>query len=307
MKVWRLGIVPAVLMMLTPTARADKSGVTPEAQTRAALKRLAGLYGPAWTLTYESVITMRQFGAANGAQSVQATVHGVVQKPNKFRLEVMQNDKIIGLLVSDGSNAYAYNPVQAVYRRQAAPTDLALGGILTPDKALARLVAVVPAMAMTPTLFSLATRPDFLGTDATAFSARSLTLHGKQALDCSWTEDGATEHIFFNEATGLPLRTIDSGTDKAGTTTERQEDLTAIQVGAVPLPASAFAWTPPPGAKAAVDDTPATALPALTSPKPAPVTHHRRHRLHSDTGDRNSGKTPTDKIIRPQPSNQMAH
>ena len=298
MTVRGLGLIPVAMVMLTPTVRADKA--TPEAQTRAALKRLAGLYGPAWTLTYESVITIRQYGSVSGAQSAQATVQGVLQKPNKFRLEVMQNDKLIGLLVSDGSRASAYGTARSVYFQQAAPADLALGGLLTPDAALTRLESVLPGMAMTPTLFSLATRPDFLGTDATAFSATPLTLHGKEALDCAWTEEGATEHIFFNQATGLPLRTIDSSTDKDGTTTDRQEDLTAVQVGSVPLPASAFEWMPPPGAKPVAENVIAVP-PVPATPVTPPVPRHRR-RTHAGTGGTDSGKTPSGKIIRPATS-----
>ena len=305
MNVSGLGLVSAAVIVLTPLAQADKSAPSPEAETRAALKRLAGLYGPAWTLTYESVLTTKEYGPSSGTQSDEEAVHGVLQKPNKFRLEVTQNNKLVGLLVCDGSSVYVYNPALAVYQRQAAPPDLALGGLTVTDKGLARLAAVVPSMAMTPALFSLATRPDFLGTDATAFAASGLTLHGKEALDCAWTEAGATEHLVFNEATGLPLRAIDSSTNKDGTTTDRQEDLTAIQVGAVPLPPSVFEWTPPPGAKPAPGDTPAptsTAAPAPAPPQATRPLRHRRRRKVPDTGGADSGKTPSGKIIHPAAS-----
>ncbi|MBV9851816.1 MAG: DUF2092 domain-containing protein [Armatimonadetes bacterium] len=303
-----LALVPAAVIVMAPMGMAaDKNGPAPEAQTQAALKRLASLYGPAWTLTYESVITTKEFGPASGAQTTQATVHGVLQKPNKFRLEVMQNNKLIGLLVSDGDTVSLYSPLQSVYRRQAAPKNLLLGGLVTADKTpLARLTSLVPAVAMTPALFSLATRPDFLGPNATDFAASALTLHGQSALDCSWTEEGATEHLIFNQSTGLPLRSIDSSTDKSGTTTQQQEDLTAIQVGTVPLPPSAFEWTPPAGAKP-VEDKPAaapSAPPAAASPPPSKTTPSLRHRRHrkTDTGDTDSGKTPSNKIIRPATS-----
>lgn len=302
-----LGLLPAALIVCAPLAQADKTTPTPEVQTRAALKRLGTLYGPAWTLTYESVLTTKTYGPASGTQATEATVHGVLQKPNKFRLEVMQHDKLIGLLVSNGDTVYIYSPQEATYRRQNAPPDLALGVLTLPDKALARVAVQIPVMAMTPTLFSLATRPDFLGTDATGFSTNPLTLHGRQALDCSWTEDGATEHILFNQATGLPLRTIDSSTDKDGTTTERQEDLTAIQVGDVPLPLTAFDWTPPTDAKLIANEAKPAAptLPAKTTtetpPKTSGVTRrHRRHKTVPDGGA--AGNAPSGKIIRPAPS-----
>ena len=307
MKIRKLGLIPAALIFLAPMAHADKATVTPEAQTRAALKRLGALYGPAWTLTYESVLTLKQFGPTSGTQSSEATVHGLLQKPNKFRLEVMQNDKLIGLLVSDGTTVSLYSPQLGVYHREAAPSDLALGSLEVPDKVFARIAAEIPVMAMTPTLFSLATRPDFLGTDATDFAATILTLHGRQALDCSWGEAGANEHILFNQTTGLPLRTIDSTTDKDGTTTQRQEDLTAVQIGSVPLPLSTFDWVPPSGAKAVAASAstagkPApAALPMTQTTAPKKVLRHRRRRTQvaPDTPGTDSGKTPTGKIIRP--------
>jgi len=292
MKTSGLGWAGALVVCLLPAARADKA--TPQQQTQAALHRLGGLYGPAWTLTYESVVTTRQYGPASGRQVVEATVHGVLQKPNRFRLEVMQNDNLIGLLVSDGVAAYIYSPQQGVYRKLAAPPDLALGGLSTPDKAFARLEAVRGAVAMTPTVFSVATRPDFLGTGAGGFTASTLTLHGKAALDCAWTEGGATEHIVFNDATGLPLRTTDSSTDKGGTTTEHEEDLTAVQVGGVPLPPSAFQWTPPADAKLVTDEKPS----APATPAPPSTTRRRRHRT-SGASHHESGKLAPGKIIRP--------
>lgn len=214
------------------------------------MNRLALLFKNAQTLAF---IFRLQSNTPDGNIQV---IRGFVEKPNKFRVEELDNGKLSALVVSDGNVVYAYQASTRRYRKMSALTTYAS----VKDKAVQEQTTALLGSEFLPVLMFFGGDPgltDFQDTRGVTSYYASATLSDGSAITRITEIVKIIPTALFGRGFQYDLDTKTGLLHdlRWGTFTPRLNSFDCLlrfsfstfRLGKTSLPAPTFAWNPPTG------------------------------------------------------------
>lgn len=263
----------AIIFAAAAVARADNSLSAGATTTLAAaqapnpqdqIKGLAAIFGPAWSLTYQEAMVVKQYGSNSGLTTQTLIITGELTKPSKY----YYNLGTAGYLISDGITNLATDSAKKRYTQYPAPHDLVLGEywdfvsthVLHNAKAFNYAIAAY--------LFEHSTDVDMTQPTDTVLTASNTTFNSKSAVDVDYKSAASDVHIYLDPKAHTLLGAHSVYTDRRGQVTDTTETFAWVRTSSAKEPDADFSIAPPAGATY-------VPLPKPPAPKPRPpVTHH---------------------------------